>query len=394
MLRQLSKRLPVLLCGTVFRVSCLHRRVWTLVTVSLSSCPNRLDMSIDIVQESTKRFKESNKLVIGTHDGIFHCDELLACFMLQQLPRYANASIVRTRDSKLLDQCDIVVDVGAVFDREKNRFDHHQKSFNETMNSLQPEADVKREIRLSSAGLIYTYFGEDVIREVLAQNYVAIPNADMIRGVYRKVYDNLIAEIDAIDNGVPMFDGEPVYTINTHLSARVNHFNPAWNEQVNDADLIKRFEKAKAYVGNEFIDKVLYYANVWWPAREIVENAVKKRKEIHSSGAILELEHSCPWKEHLYELEETYDIAGIPKYVIFFNKENDWRVICVPLQPASFVCRKFLAAPWRGQRDEHLEQISGIKGITFCHQTGFIGGNQTRQGALEMAIKSYEAVEN
>lgn len=32
---------------------------------------------------------------IGTHDGCFHCDEALACFMLKILPRYKDAIIVR-----------------------------------------------------------------------------------------------------------------------------------------------------------------------------------------------------------------------------------------------------------------------------------------------------------
>ena len=32
---------------------------------------------------------------IGTHNGTFHCDEALACFMLKLLPQYQDAAIVR-----------------------------------------------------------------------------------------------------------------------------------------------------------------------------------------------------------------------------------------------------------------------------------------------------------
>ena len=32
---------------------------------------------------------------IGTHDGAFHCDEVLACFMLKQLPEYEDALVIR-----------------------------------------------------------------------------------------------------------------------------------------------------------------------------------------------------------------------------------------------------------------------------------------------------------
>ncbi|EDS40793.1 MYG1 [Culex quinquefasciatus] len=149
----------------------------------------------------------------------------------------------------------------AVFDPAKNRYDHHQASFQETLNSLRPE----------------------------------------VKGV-------------------------PKYT-----STRVRHFNPAWNATADDVeDVAKRFEKAKAYVAAEFINKVLYNANRWWSARAIVEKAVRNRVEVHF----------CPCKEHLYELENEHGIGGLPKYVIYFKRPNDWRVICVPLETASFVCRK------------------------------------------------------
>jgi uncharacterized UPF0160 family protein len=59
---------------------------------------------------------------IGTHNGAFHCDEALACAMLKMLPDFRDAEIVRTRDPKLLETCDVVVDVGGVFDHNLKRF--------------------------------------------------------------------------------------------------------------------------------------------------------------------------------------------------------------------------------------------------------------------------------
>ncbi len=35
--------------------------------------------------------------------------------------------VYRTRDEELLKACDIVVDVGGVYDPDAFRFDHHQK---------------------------------------------------------------------------------------------------------------------------------------------------------------------------------------------------------------------------------------------------------------------------
>ena len=58
---------------------------------------------------------------IGTHNGAFHCDEVLACTMLKLLPEYKDAEIVRSRDQAVLDTCDLVVDVGGVFDQKTHR---------------------------------------------------------------------------------------------------------------------------------------------------------------------------------------------------------------------------------------------------------------------------------
>lgn len=51
----------------------------------------------------------------------------------------------------------------------------------------------------------------------------------------------------------------------------------------------------------------------------------------------------------------------------------------------------FLHKDWRGERDEKISQVSGIPDATFCHSNGFIGGCKSKDGALQMALKSLEA---
>lgn len=58
----------------------------------------------------------------------------------------------RSRDPVVLDACDIVVDVGAVYDESTQRFDHHQRDFQEAFGH-------GFTTKLSSAGLIYKYVG-------------------------------------------------------------------------------------------------------------------------------------------------------------------------------------------------------------------------------------------
>jgi len=56
----------------------------------------------------------------------------------------------RSRDPAVLDTCDVVVDVGAIYDESKQRFDHHQRGFTEVFGH-------GFTTKLSSAGLIYKY---------------------------------------------------------------------------------------------------------------------------------------------------------------------------------------------------------------------------------------------
>ena len=65
--------------------------------------------------------------LIGTHNGKFHADEAMACWLLLQLSENYMSYIVRTRDPAKLAPCDFVVDVGGVYAPEKNRYDHHQR---------------------------------------------------------------------------------------------------------------------------------------------------------------------------------------------------------------------------------------------------------------------------
>ncbi|KAL7061218.1 hypothetical protein AAHC03_010036 [Spirometra sp. Aus1] len=138
--------------------------------------------------------------VIGTHDGTFHCDEVLAIAMLKQLPEYKNADIIRTREMAKLGTCDIVVDVGGLFDASSHRYDHGQPSFNLTIKDFHPHLEPV--VKLSSAGLIYAHFGKRIISEIAGRLY---SDADL-ETLFNQVYKSFISEVDAIDNGVPISD--------------------------------------------------------------------------------------------------------------------------------------------------------------------------------------------
>jgi len=133
---------------------------------------------------------------------------------------------------------------------------------------------------------------------------------------------------------------------------------------------------------------------------------LEERFAVDPSGQILEFGNGgCPWKEHLFELEEEQGLGvetngvnghgsqGKTKilFVVYTDQNGMWRVQCVPVRPSSFENRLGLMESWRGVRDAELEGVSGVEGATFVHMGGFIGGNKTKEGALKMARLTIEA---
>lgn len=48
---------------------------------------------------------------------------------------------------QILDTCDIVVDVGGVYDPKIQRYDHHQRSFEHTLSSVRPDIAKNKTIK-------------------------------------------------------------------------------------------------------------------------------------------------------------------------------------------------------------------------------------------------------
>lgn len=318
--------------------------------------------------------------------------------MLKLLPQYKSSPILRSRKGDELAQCHIVVDVGGEYNDATRRYDHHQRGFFETVDG---EAGVATDAasatgrfktKLSACGLVYKHYGRDVLTQIACSNGVEL-DAALLEVIYAKIYSGFVEHIDGIDNGIEAFDGERNYSVSTTLSARVGQLNPSWNEAAPKGDSgvegseMERFRRAMALTLGEFTGAVERLLNGWLPARAIVEGALKDRTAVHASGKVLRLPQFCPWKGHLFDLEKEGELCakGEVFYVLYGDSGGKWRIQAVPEAPDSFTSRRALPAKLCGLRDEALSAASGIEGCVFIHNSGFIGGNVTYEGALAMA---------
>jgi uncharacterized UPF0160 family protein len=348
----------------------------------------RTKISPETTTKSTK--------VIATHNGTFQADEALGVWLLRQTQTYRNSSVVRTRDAQTYNQADIVIDVGGVYNHDEKKYDHHQRDYNERFHpklkwTVDENSEEKKQVpierctKLSASGLVYRHFG----KEVISTFYPHLTEED-IELVYVKLYNSFMESVDAVDTGVePVPEGvDMIYRDCTGLSSRVARLNPRWNEEddgvVVDPD--ERFEQAVVMCGEDFLSILTKIVESDLPAYNIVEQSVLTRHSVDPSGEILVFPSGgLPWKSHLYDLEREHNIDPLIKFVLYTDQSGMWRVQAVTVQGQNFTNRVSLPEKWRGVRDSDLESISGIEGCTFCHASGFIGGNKTFEGALEMA---------
>ncbi|WP_073008277.1 MYG1 family protein [Clostridium amylolyticum] len=82
---------------------------------------------------------------VGTHDGRFHADEVMATAILKEV---YEIELTRTRDENVLKTLDIVYDVGG------GEFDHHG------MDKIYRENGTP----YAACGLIWRGFGKEVIK--------------------------------------------------------------------------------------------------------------------------------------------------------------------------------------------------------------------------------------
>jgi uncharacterized UPF0160 family protein len=360
----------------------------TMTTTSPPSKKLRLDSSVP---------------TLGTHNGHFHADEALAIFLLRQLPQYSSSQLIRTRDPETLASCTVVVDVGAEYDAARLRFDHHQRGFTQTF----PDKSTK----LSAAGLVWLHLGKDVVAAM-----TGVTNEQEKDVLWNKMYVSFVEAFDGNDNGIDAFPDPSIAKFETGgftLAAAVARLNKrdvdpkTWlpiattgqenSQEVEDA----RFEKASSLVGGQFTLALLSLYEAWLPARQVVRDYYASRFDVHSSGKILKLPYrdgGLPWMEHLYDCEADPELnggkAGEPVLYVIFPEtdaaDSKWRIRAVSEAKNSFKNRKDLPDAWKGVRDEELSKVSGIPGCVFVHASGFIGGNTTEDGALQMAIKALD----
>lgn len=280
-------------------------------------------------------------LVVATHNGQFHADDVTAVALVRTFldPR---ARIVRTRDPELLDEADVVVDVGSVYDPARRRFDHHQRDYGG---------------ELSSAGMVLAALESE---------------GRLTAGLAARLRVELVDYVDAVDTGRDKPErGVPC------LPALVGMIG---DQAQSLAEYDRLFERAVELVV-EVLRGLAAAERKTEQARDALRGAMAEAVKEGRRVILLDRHHS--WKEAYFELGG----ASHPTDFVVFPGESDVRVVAIPPEPGSFAQKVPLPESWAGLENRALEAVTGVRGAVFCHKNRFIAVFRTHEAA-ERALRA------
>lgn len=296
--------------------------------------------------------KDFEKAKFVTHAGKFHADEIFGTILLEKI--YENIDLIRLPE---VDQYNL--DGKIVYDIGGGKFDHHQIGGNGARNSG---------IKYAAFGLLWKEHG---------RQYLKMIGTDNIEDCFFRFDKNFVQFIDAGDNGQIPFENIDI-KLET-LSDVIEGFNPNWNEDVDsDIKFMEAINIARAIFDNK-IQSIIAKCS----AKMLVEEAIEK-----SQNGILILDKFMPYQE--FVLESDNPKAKDILYAVFKSNRNGYNVRAIPKVLGSFENRKKLPGTWAGLRNKELQDVTGVKTATFCHNAGFICVAETLEDALKLATMAVE----
>ena len=294
-----------------------------------------------------------------THSGQFHADDIFSTAFLHVYYRHKDKTIkVKCRRSikkEDIEKADIVYDIGLVYNPKKLRFDHHQN-----------DAGLIREngIPYAAFGLVFKHFGTELITLISGEK-----NKKVIAEIFDIIEKKLVQHIDAMDNGTAtykqVFKGVDVATID-------NYFQMCkFAAGVDDMKMIDK----------KFFELVKF-------SEPIIENIIDYAVHIQSEKALAVRAYNKAKDKRIIICDRFYSFNfntfPEPLLVAYPDLRDNWSAKNVQTGEDLYDARFYFPESWRGLVEVELEKACGVKGAKFCHKSGFLCVNETKEGLLKM----------
>lgn len=279
------------------------------------NCYENSDLLNTLVEKAKSRV-----VVLGTHNGEFHADDLLATALLKHAlgTRGISVRITRSRVKAVLDSCDIVYDVGGGI------YDHHD------INKVY----YPNGIPMAACGKLL----KDLVTD-----------EDVAEGLRRRLFYS----VEANDNGFEL----PRYVEQSRLYF-VSMFNPTWMESGSSAQHKAFFEVLNIVL--RVYERMLETVMADIQARRFISQNAK----FVFDNQVMLLSKYCPVQEYARVHPEL--LAAV------YPRDDKYVVRCMPTFMRKYATKVSFPVSWHGKSGSDLELITGIKGSVFCPDGGYM----------------------
>lgn len=287
-------------------------------------------------------------MLIATHDGSFHADEVFAVAALAQLGE--PTEVIRTRDRDVLAGADVRVDVGFRHEPASGDFDHHQRDFDGVRANG---------VRYASFGLVWREFGA----RICDGDHEAADAVDA----------SLVQGVDANDTGQQLTETliDGVYPLS--VNGIVGGFNARWDEPLTPEQERARFDAA-VELARGILAREIQSAAAGRRSARIVEEAIAAAPD----RRLIELPVNAPWKQVL--------VPQAPDALfVIYPKRQGYGLESVPRELGSFENRRDLPAAWAGLEGDDLIEATGVADALFCHAKRFLVVARSHDGITRLA---------
>jgi len=282
-------------------------------------------------------------ITIATHSGSFHPDDVFAVATLQLHLGKENVSVIRSRDAQVINEADWVVDVGGIYDAEKNRFDHHQNGA-----PVRPNG-----IPYAAFGLVWKHLGALVAGS---------------KDIADSIEERIAQQVDAGDNGITLYQTNDHGVSPYELYNIVGTFKPVWGSTTSDDEA---FLQAVDFA-RELLVRTIAHAQSGVKMRELVQTGY----EAAADKNILVYEESVN-RNSFIEFEEVQVVVHPSES----GEVKQWKAVAIPKTYGTFENRVTFPEAWAGLRDEELANVSGIPDAVFCHKNCFLFVAKSKESA-------------
>jgi uncharacterized UPF0160 family protein len=291
--------------------------------------------------------KKIKNIEIITHNRTFHQDEVMAIALLEIYVNEGKTNITRTRDETILkkgrlDPNVFVIDVGFDFNPEMLNFDHHQQNINVEWHDGTP---------FSSCGLIWIWIKNN--------KYL---NESMNSETITMLEENFIKKIDKVDNGIE--------------SWKESNFISMYNRNHHDEKVIfKQFKRAIEAAKD-------FYINYFCQVRQSIKGDKEINKAIEKSK---DIQNIVLFSSNINESASIVSLKSPDTLLIVAPRtKTSWIIQSTPFVNKRFSTKCPTPLSWQGLSGKELIKVSGIKGLVFCHKSGFLC---IFEGSKEESIK-------